>query len=609
METVKKFKLADLDREIKERGCSEKGTWLALRFEKDESGNFRLAETVFHPAEPTCFSVKHCPVEQKFWGKALKSFTIYLLLAARLPPRAQENDEGLIVETAPVGSPTTWVHACHSNVSNALGAAWRAGEPPPWPHWRAHLFCLEKKETGAPNALVHDGVTFLCKPRRTTPGPHSAKSLELRLPVTEHSISPRAILVYSSVEKTEPQLQQATEEILALAQNIEAQEETWQKRLIKGADSSHTAKRSPLVRGTTERRPNPNLIAPPVLDKSPNVAQHSYAETQRFASPTVLESLNRRRNFTAFAIDDGVTLYHSPDFQPLQLAQLVAIVQPHPSIPKVLEKPNERELLNAIKIVENAPIKTYLQNKAKGGAQDKFQTKVGLATLYPPVPKIGEPLKLHIFPLSYWITKEFNRAILDHSSQVLLEFKENSLDQILSAKDTLIIPCPSQFFVEVSLVTTDEKLVLLEKNPKLSVLARTGSRWTCTIEEGLVWAKDIKGSRIDFRAAIERGVHSELSIKPEEIFSVDFFAVALEHTHLNTALIGVMKLSIPSEALIPRILRSEDFGLNFRFVELQAAFHELFDNPQHVLQWHPTARLRALLSLYQRYGRNQVLKG
>ncbi len=43
----------------------------------------------------------------------------------------------------------------------------------------------------------------------------------------------------------------------------------------------------------------------------------------------------------------------------------------------------------------------------------------------------------------------------------LLALKEESLGKILSAKDKVTFPCPSALYIEMSIITSDGKLVIL----------------------------------------------------------------------------------------------------------------------------------------------------
>jgi len=253
-------------------------------------------------------------------------------------------------------------------------------------------------------------------------------------------------------------------------------------------------------------------------------------------------------------------------------------------------------------------INSYLQGKIEEKEIHKdthpFSTKVGLTQIDYPLPREGHSLTLHVAPLSYWTVQKFNRQMLeDPPDGELLALKEESLEKILSAKDKVTFPCPSALYIEMSIITSDGKLVILEKHKQLSALARTGHRWTCTIEEGLGWRRDIHDGRLDFYGAAKQGVSTELKIKPEEIDTISFYGIALEHTHLNSALLGVMTLKVSEQDLKQRIVEFADPGEfvldTTRFVKVDSVFQNFFSGSnESSASWHPTGRMRALLTLY-----------
>ncbi len=153
------------------------------------------------------------------------------------------------------------------------------------------------------------------------------------------------------------------------------------------------------------------------------------------------------------------------------------------------------------------------------------------------------------------------------------------------------------------MVTNDGKLVILEKHKQLSVLARTGHRWTCTVEEGLGWERDIHNGQLDFYEAAKQGVSTELKIKPEEIETIGFYGIALEHTHLNSALLGVMTLKISEQDLKRKMVEFADPGEfvidTTRFINANSVFQNFFgSSSENSAAWHPTGRMRALLTLH-----------
>lgn len=209
---------------------------------------------------------------------------------------------------------------------------------------------------------------------------------------------------------------------------------------------------------------------------------------------------------------------------------------------------------------------------------------------------------------SYWIVQEFNRRIGGSADEDLLDICETSLRKILRLTDgELTFPCPSGVYAEVAVISADDKLAILEKSGRLSVSARLGMKWTCGIEEGLVWHKDIHDDHIDFKNAVERGLDRELGVSSSSISSIELLGIAIEYPYLNTALVGCARLTVDADELVDRVAESEDFGLNCQFVPQDEAFARIFADPaSDGSDWHPTARLRVLLSLYRARSREEV---
>jgi hypothetical protein len=342
-----------------------------------------------------------------------------------------------------------------------------------------------------------------------------------------------------------------------------------------------------------------------LYEKYENVQQllshWTFSETRCFASAEVLKNLSLHQRNDIFAIDDGVALDQPPGFNQLDVQKVRTVCESSGIVPVELTNPSKIELLQFHFDGYNEKIDSYLLKRMKAKEQHVgiFRTKVGLTQIDYPIPRIGQPLTLHVAPLSYWTIREFNRRILGDPPDVeLLALREESLGEILSAKDEVKFSCPSALYVELSIVTRDRKLVILEKNPRLSVVARRGLRWTCTIEEGLEWTRDIRDGQLDFFGTAKRGLYNELKIKQEEIASIEFCGIALEHTHLNSAILGVIVLHVSEQDLKPRIDESYDFGLRSRFISLESAFQELFvSTNENSASWHPTGRMRALFAL------------
>ncbi len=334
--------------------------------------------------------------------------------------------------------------------------------------------------------------------------------------------------------------------------------------------------------------------------------QWTYSETVEYASNSVLENLSTYDNQNRLAIDDGVMLYPFVGFSHLDLSEIKIEYVKHRTIPDRLVDPSEFELMDSYLDMYGDRIQKYIKQRAIvlsrreiKKSEDYYDTKVGLFQIRRPVTRIDQPLLLRVAPLNYWIVQEFNRRMIGKErDEELLGIRRDSLRDLLQSQDSIDFPCPSALHVQVSIITSDNKLVILEKNRNLSVLARNKLKWTCALEEGMVWKHDAIDGGLDFVGAVKRGAKTELQIDAFEIDNIKFYGFALEHTHLNSAIIGTMKLNIPALALVPRIKKSDDFGAGYNFVSLDDAFQDIFSKPIVDSQsWHPTARMRVMMTL------------
>ena len=337
-------------------------------------------------------------------------------------------------------------------------------------------------------------------------------------------------------------------------------------------------------------------------------SSHSWVnpETRHFASPDVFELLGGLRSYGALAVDDGVALYVPPGFSTLGNVELLPEPNVPTNVPDVLVDPAPRQVMELLGTQDEA-IASYLESRTAAGTDGHFETKVGVSRIDIPLARFNLPLTLHVRPVSYWSIREFNRRMLLGGDDRLLRMRAESLREILQPADSIAVPCPNGLFLEVALITKDQKLVVLEKSPARSALARQGYSWTCTLEEGLVWHKDVTDKVFDARRTLLRALRNELSLDSDAVETFRLLGLAVETTHLNIALLGVVQLSVDSSLLIHKIQQSEDFGARFRFVDLASAFSELFSEPSNFpAAWHPLARMRILLAMYNLSGRNLV---
>lgn len=325
----------------------------------------------------------------------------------------------------------------------------------------------------------------------------------------------------------------------------------------------------------------------------------TYEQTPKFASDSLLKSLVFNRNFSLFAIDNGLAFYHTLNYNNISSKEIkIRIPQWVDEInSKDLVDPTEDQLLKTIPSYYDESA-DYLKTRIGVDSTGFFNCKVGLIKIEKPIKRLGQPLILTVIPLSYWVVREFNRRMLKAPDDRLLQkLRDDNLSKLTDMEDTVTFKCPSALYVELALITADGMICIAEKNPQLSVLARTNrSKWTCTIEEGLEWNKDIKIEEkvINMETVTSRCFHLELDIFKEHIVEIKLTGVALEYTHLNSAITGLCVLSLSSGEVKTQIERSEDFQLGYKFVPIESINEQFFEKSNPNVSWHPTARLRML---------------
>jgi hypothetical protein len=318
-----------------------------------------------------------------------------------------------------------------------------------------------------------------------------------------------------------------------------------------------------------------------------------YAETGVLASVSVKQTFARCQNYSLLGIDDSVLFGRFPEGNPNQTIR-VRMDSFRPSLEE-LHNPTRVDLLNQIN-AGYGEVAEYLKPRAEATTiPGFFQCKVGLRHAeLPQNERFNQPMILTVAPLSYWVVQEFNRRILTATEdRELARLYKQALDEIfaLRADTGFYLNCPSALFLEVILCTADGKIALCRKSPRFSVLARVGFSWTATLEEGLVWRENMNEEYLDLDSVLANALQKELGINVENVTNWGLLGLALEHTHLNSAILAFAKLSISSDDLISSIKGSEDFD-DYDFMDVSGAQNSML---QRNYDWHPTARLRVLL--------------
>jgi len=237
--------------------------------------------------------------------------------------------------------------------------------------------------------------------------------------------------------------------------------------------------------------------------------------------------------------------------------------------------------------------------------REEGECKLDLLNLVRSSPEHGQPLAMDLCTAPWWVEREFNRALLRVEAGATSNSVRRRLLNSLLTNDndagTHAYRFPSSLYVEVALVDDEGYVLALEKDPaKGSHMAQRGRRWTASIEEGAKYS-DVADGKLDPHVVALRGLQEELGIGPSEVAALDFHAVAISCSNLNTAVLGVMKVSRSIESVARRANRREypDFvgGRCLAPDDVKGILAGvLSDEYAPSPQWHSTAHLRLLLT-------------
>ncbi|MGH1467232.1 MAG: helix-turn-helix domain-containing protein [Cognatishimia sp.] len=341
------------------------------------------------------------------------------------------------------------------------------------------------------------------------------------------------------------------------------------------------------------------------LDQKNATAGWEHPVTGTFASQQVRELMKEAGRLDCTAVDDGLLLL--PSTPKLDLNRIP--IRRSGAAPFLdLVNPKASELNEFPSDYFDPQIANFLKAAADQDEadeiQDTYQTKVAIKQFTLPALAFGANLQMTISPLSFWTLRKFNRAMGDgkHLHQIN-QMKRQAVLNLLRNDGSLSFRFPSALYVEATLTTADNKLVIVEKNPGLSVMAMSGRRWTASIEEGLSWQYYSESGEIDAVAAVLRGLDRELDLKPDQIEYIEFDALGLEYPTLNVGILGEVKTSLESAQLVSKIGASADYGRRYHFIDWKEVPEKVFFKPIASFgEWHSLARMRCILGLQRRHG-------
>lgn len=322
----------------------------------------------------------------------------------------------------------------------------------------------------------------------------------------------------------------------------------------------------------------------------------TFRMTDLFASQDVKASLVSSGNRSALAIDDGVMLCLAA--QPFK--EVVHRCEVPPGMDTTdLEKEEIADINRFLDDGWSAEIIDHLKLHAAKANSADYECKVALKGFDPPATRSQAIPGLRLSPVNWWVTFNFNRLALFPAPPPLLELHARGRQQILRLGSSGTVPFPSTLHLEMAVVTKDRHLVIVEKMSGPSQAATTGRRQSCTFEVAFRWNAPPMPDRLGIEEPLRAALREKLDLDYETVTDWGLFGIALEHPHLNTAMLGWCSIDLTAEALSTHLSgllqRPGAVYRSARPVPLETARRE-FASPGPSADWHMTARLRMWLT-------------
>lgn len=246
-------------------------------------------------------------------------------------------------------------------------------------------------------------------------------------------------------------------------------------------------------------------------------------------------------------------------------------------------------------------VQKHLRDRFGKEGSERSECKVGFARLDYSARGVGDPLVLSIRPLTYWVTRQFNKEIAIRKDLHHARMRAEYTKRLLCSAEDYQCECPSALYVELAVITADRRIPVLFKAAKhsaLSVRAGTEIR-TCGPEFGFVWAKHVAEVDGAHQLRVEQAIHDalfeEFKVAPGEIDSWQIGSLAIQSAHLNSALLGVVTLILSETELRQRLAHAKYHSEADGFLSK----NQLFDRVQSDFDkglWHATGLLRLTLA-------------
>lgn len=319
----------------------------------------------------------------------------------------------------------------------------------------------------------------------------------------------------------------------------------------------------------------------------------------KYAAKEVAQELVKYQATHLHCVDTAIELYRGND---IVINPIVEISVGRNYLPDLYEI-NKLDNNQLTQLIAEWPtdVQRILKERFGKEGSERSQCKVGFERLEYSARGVGETPRITIRPLTYWITRQFNKEIAIQKDFQKTRIRAEYMERLLCTAEDFHCECPSALYLEVAVITEDRRIPVIFKAAKqsaLSVRAGTEIR-TCGPEFGFIWARHVVASGGVFYLEVEKALHDalrdEFGVSPSEISSWHVGSFAIQSAHLNSALLGVVKVTLSETDLMQRLKKTKYHS----DIEEFLSENQLFDKIQSDFgkgQWHATGLLRLTLA-------------
>jgi hypothetical protein len=347
------------------------------------------------------------------------------------------------------------------------------------------------------------------------------------------------------------------------------------------------------------------LLSSKTAEAITNLLDGSSINELKFADDSVIKEFIEIKATALKVVDKAILIYRVEP--PLWDKTIKVRIHPHQEINTYKFDALTKSLQINLASEWNDDIEKYLRSRDTK-TTGFYDCKVGFHGLLHNQVGAGYEPEIIIRPLTHWVTEQFNREMIAQPNDLVLQkLRKNYAKKLFKPTADYLCECPSNLYVEVVIITSDYYIPKLWKNPADSPQGRgTGKPvLTCGIEYGFFWERhvDEKGEQLKIEQALMDGLKQELRLEPSHIAEWSISSLAVQHAHLNTALLGVVRLNITKGDLTNLIDKHLDKNNSpFKkadFLSMQEA-QQAVATDKNTGKWHQTALMRIALIDFNR---------